>query len=436
MPHNYNVLILGNGAREHAIAWKISQSKLLNNLYITPGNPGTALCGVNLNIPLSNFDEIKKIIWEKDIDIVVVGPEEPLVKGFADAIRSDKVLEKVMVIGPTQLGAMIEGSKAFAKSFMKKYNIPTAQYQSFHKNQYDEAIQFIKQLNPPYVIKADGLAAGKGVIIAQTFDEAKNTIEEMFAGKFGKSSETIVIEEYLRGIEVSYFILCNENQYVLLPEAKDYKRIGENDTGPNTGGMGTVSPALGISTNEFTQKVIDKIIQPTLNGLLEEKISYCGFIFFGLMNVNGEPYVIEYNCRLGDPETESIMLRIDSDLLELFEKTWNKELNNYDVKISDKCAATVILASKGYPEKFEKGFPISIETNQIKSQIFHAGTAIKDNKLVTNGGRVLAVSSLADTLEEALTMSYNSIEHIHFENKYFRKDIGADVLSLIKNTVT
>lgn len=426
----YNVLVVGSGAREHALSWKISQSKWLNNLYITPGNLGTALCGTNLNIPVNEFENIKKVLWEKAIDIVVIGPEDPLVKGLADAILEDKVLSDVIVIGPRRAGAMLEGSKAFAKAFMQKYGIPTARYQRFEKSQEKEALDFLEEMKAPYVIKADGLAAGKGVVIAETKEQAVRTIQEMFAGKFGKASETLVVEEFLKGIEVSYFVLCHEEQFVLLPEAKDYKRIGENDTGLNTGGMGTVSPASGVATNAFTQKVIEKIVIPSLHGLKAEGISYCGFIFFGLMNVDGEPYVIEYNCRLGDPETESILLRIESDLVELFVKTGEKQLSPTDIKISEECAATVILASKGYPETFEKDFEIKIEEEKIVSHIFHAGTSIKDGRLVTNGGRVLAVSSIGKSLEEALQKSYQSIEHIHFENKYFRKDIGQDILKM------
>ncbi|RME18965.1 MAG: phosphoribosylamine--glycine ligase [Bacteroidetes bacterium] len=426
-----NVLIIGNGAREHAIAWKISQSKHLNQLYIIPGNPGTAQCGININIPATNFDEIRKIIWEKDIDIVIVGPEEPLVKGITDAITSDKILKDIIVIGPTQKGAMLEGSKQFAKDFMHQYNIPTAKYQKFNKHQIKEAYRFIDTLTPPYVIKADGLAAGKGVVIAESIQQAQQTIQEFFNGKFGKASENIVIEEFLSGIEVSYFILCNGKNYVLLPEAKDYKRIGENDTGLNTGGMGTVSPAEGIATKEFTDKVIRQIIEPTLNGLEKENIPYCGFIFFGLMNVNGNPYVIEYNCRLGDPETESILTRIENDLIDLFEKTWHKQLTPDTIQISTKKAATVILASKGYPEHFEKGFEIKIEPNiPSHTHIFHAGTKIENNQLLTNGGRVMAITSLGSTLQEALQYSYNAIEKIYFENKYYRKDIGQDILKI------
>lgn len=428
----YNVLLLGSGAREHAIAWKISQSKLLNHLYIAPGNPGTALCGTNLDINVNDFEKLKKAIWEKDINIVVIGPEDPLVNGISDEILADKVLSNVIVIGPNKQGAKLEGSKSFAKKFMQKYNIPTARYQQFEKDQIQAAFEFLQTLSAPYVIKADGLAAGKGVVIAHDYQEAQNTIHEMFNGKFGKASEKIVIEEFLRGIEVSYFVLCNEENYVLLPDAKDYKRVGDNDTGPNTGGMGTISPAYGISTDVFTQKVIQKIIEPTLHGLKSEGISYCGFIFFGLMNVDGEPYVIEYNCRLGDPETESIMLRIESDVLELFEKTWNKQLTPDSIKISSTYVATVILASRGYPDKYEKGYEIRIDKDKIQSQLFHAGTSLKNNQLVTNGGRVIAVSSLGDTLQDAIHKSYHSIQYIHFENKYFRKDIGQDILKMLQ----
>lgn len=427
-----NVLIIGSGAREHAIAWKISQSKKLGQLYIAPGNPGTAQCGTNVNVSSNDIDNIKKLIWEKDIDIVVVGPEDPLVNGLTDAILSDKVLNDVIVIGPVKQGAMLEGSKQFAKDFMSKYNIPTARYKKFNKNHKQAALEFLQTLSSPYVIKADGLAAGKGVVIANTISEAEQTITEFFNGKFGNASENIVIEEFLDGIEVSYFILCNGKNYVLLPEAKDYKRIGENNTGPNTGGMGTVSPVENIATPEFTQKVIQKIIEPTLSGLEKENISYCGFIFFGLMNVNGNPYVIEYNCRLGDPETESILSRIETDFIELIENTWNQQLNYQTIKMSDKKAATVILASKGYPEKFEKGFKINIDKNKLPEDvhIFHAGTKIENENLLTNGGRVMAITSLADTLEEALEKVYNAIQYIHFDNKYYRKDIGQDILKL------
>lgn len=432
-----NILLIGSGAREHTLAWKISQSKHLNQLYIIPGNPGTAQCGTNINIPTTNFDEIKKIIWEKDIDIVVVGPEEPLVKGITDVITSDKILQDVIVIGPAQKGAMLEGSKQFAKDFMHKYNIPTAKYQKFNKNQINDAYSFLDTLTPPYVIKADGLAAGKGVVIAENIQDAHQTIKEFFNGKFGPASENIVIEEFLTGIEVSYFILCNGKNYVLLPEAKDYKRIGENDTGLNTGGMGTVSPAEGIATKEFTQKVIQQIIEPTLNGLEQEKINYCGFIFFGLMNVNGNPYVIEYNCRLGDPETESILPRIENDLIDLFEKTWHKQLTSDTIHISDKKAATVILASKGYPEHFEKGIEIKIDKDiPLNTHIFHAGTKTENNRLLTNGGRVMAVTSLGNSLQQALQYSYKAIEKIHFENKYYRKDIGQDILKISAKSST
>lgn len=425
-----NVLLLGSGAREHAIAWKVSQSKKLNQLYIAPGNPGTSHCGTNVDISANDFDSIKKLIWEKDIDLIIVGPEDPLVNGITDVILSDKVLSNLIVIGPSEKGAMLEGSKQFAKDFMNKYNIPTARYQKFNKLQKADAVQFLQTLSPPYVIKADGLAAGKGVVIAHHFNEAEQTITEFFNGKFGTASENIVIEEFLNGVEVSYFILCNGTNYVLLPEAKDYKRIGENDTGPNTGGMGTVSPVENIATQEFTQKVVKQIIEPTLSGLQKENISYCGFIFFGLMNVNGTPYVIEYNCRLGDPEAESILPRIETDFIELLEKTGHKQLHKNCIKISEKKSATVILASKGYPEQFEKGFEIKIKNEKTHpdTHIFFAGVKSEHDKLLTNGGRIMAVTSLGNTLEEALQHSYESIQQIHFENKYFRKDIGQDIL--------
>ncbi len=426
-----NVLLIGGGGREHTLAWKISQSKLLTNLFIAPGNPGTAHCGTNLNIAVNDITAIKKAVWENDIDLVIVGPEDPLVNGLSDEILADEVLKDVMVIGPKKVGAQLEGSKKFAKEFMLKHNIPTARYKSFVTSQSADAKSFLKELSAPYVIKADGLAAGKGVVIAQTLNEAEQTIDEMLGGKFGKASETLVIEEFLQGIEVSYFVLCNNDKYVLLPNAKDYKRIGDNDTGLNTGGMGTISPASGVATDSFTQKVIQKVIEPTLQGLKKDNIDYCGFIFFGLISVDGNPYVIEYNCRLGDPETESIMLRIESDLLELFQNCWNKKILPNQIKISDNAAATVILASQGYPEKFEKGFEITIDESKLKSHIFHAGTMLKNDVVTTSGGRVIAVSSVGKNLSEALQNSYTSINYIHFQNKYFRKDIGQDILKLI-----
>ncbi|MBQ9215005.1 MAG: phosphoribosylamine--glycine ligase [Bacteroidales bacterium] len=423
-----NVLLIGSGGRECALAWKISQSPLLTKLYAAPGNPGIAEYAENLDIKVSDFDSIIKAIDQKQIDIVVVGPEIPLIDGLTDKINQHS--PKTLVVGPKKDGAQLEGSKDFAKQFMVKYNIPTAKYKTFSKDTYNQAVEFLQTLSSPYVLKADGPAAGKGVIIENDFNIACQELKEMFDGKFGESSSEVVIEEFLSGIELSVFVLTDgQGGYVILPEAKDYKRIGENDSGPNTGGMGSVSPVI-FADNVFMQKVEDKIIKPTINGLLSEKIDYRGFIFFGLINVLGEPYVIEYNVRMGDPETQSVMLRIDSDLLELMKYAALGELKGKGIEISSKAAATVVLASGGYPDSYKKGLEISGIENVSGSTIFHAGTKLKDGKLLTDGGRVLTVSSLGKDFSEALEKSLLQIKKISFENAYYRRDIGKDLLKL------
>ncbi len=423
-----NVLLIGSGGRECALAWKISQSPLLTKLYAAPGNPGIAEYAENLDIKVSDFDSIIKAIDQKQIDIVVVGPEIPLIDGLTDKINQHS--PKTLVVGPKKDGAQLEGSKDFAKQFMVKYNIPTAKYKTFSKDTYNQAVEFLQTLSSPYVLKADGPAAGKGVIIENDFNIACQELKEMFDGKFGESSSEVVIEEFLSGIELSVFVLTDgQGGYVILPEAKDYKRIGENDSGPNTGGMGSVSPVI-FADNVFMQKVEDKIIKPTINGLLSEKIDYRGFIFFGLINVLGEPYVIEYNVRMGDPETQSVMLRIDSDLLELMKYAALGELKGKGIEISSKAAATVVLASGGYPDSYKKGLEISGIENVSGSTVFHAGTKLKDGKLLTDGGRVLTVSSLGKDFSEALEKSLLQIKKISFENAYYRRDIGKDLLKL------
>lgn len=423
-----NVLLIGSGGRECALAWKISQSPLLTKLYAAPGNPGIAEYAENLDIKVSDFDSIIKAIDQKQIDIVVVGPEIPLIDGLTDKINQHS--PKTLVVGPKKDGAQLEGSKDFAKQFMVKYNIPTAKYKTFSKDTYNQAVEFLQTLSSPYVLKADGPAAGKGVIIENDFNIACQELKEMFDGKFGESSSEVVIEEFLSGIELSVFVLTDgQGGYVILPEAKDYKRIGENDSGPNTGGMGSVSPVI-FADNVFMQKVEDKIIKPTINGLLNEKIDYRGFIFFGLINVLGEPYVIEYNVRMGDPETQSVMLRIDSDLLELMKYAALGELKGKGIEISSKAAATVVLASGGYPDSYKKGLEISGIENVSGSTVFHAGTKLKDGKLLTDGGRVLTVSSLGKDFSEALEKSLLQIKKISFENAYYRRDIGKDLLKL------
>jgi phosphoribosylamine---glycine ligase len=427
-----NILLLGSGGREHAIAWKLVQSPKLNKLYIAPGNPGTASIGENLSIDLLDFESIKNAVIEKEINLVIVGPEEPLVKGIHDSFLSDNRVKKIPIIGPTKMGAMLEGSKDFAKAFMIRHKIPTASYQTFTSNQLEEAKKFLETLKPPYVLKADGLAAGKGVVISNELDDAYITIEEFFAGKFGDASKKVVIEEFLDGIELSVFVLTDGKSYVILPEAKDYKRIGDGDTGLNTGGMGAVSP-VPFADKLFMSKVEERVIKPTINGLIQDQIDYKGFIFIGLMNINGEPFVIEYNVRMGDPETEVVFPRIESDLVELFESAGKGNLSNYSIKISPSVAATVILVSGGYPENYEKGKVISGLQNDSETILFHAGTKMVGNTIVTSGGRVLALTSLSRTIEESLAKSYYATNLIEYEGKYYRKDIGKDIIKY-KNT--
>lgn len=427
-----NVLILGSGGREHAFAWKIAQSPLLQNLYIAPGNAGTAHCGTNVNIGVNDFEGIKNLVWEKNVDLVLVGPEDPLVKGIHDFFLADEVLREVPVIGPRKDGAQLEGSKDFSKRFMERHNIPTAKYATFTKDTLYDGHQFLKKLMPPYVLKADGLAAGKGVLIINDLVEAKAELSNMLlGGKFGAASERVVIEEFLQGIELSVFILTDGKSYKLLPAAKDYKRIGEGDTGLNTGGMGAVSP-VPFADETFLKKVEDRIVKPTVKGLADEGIDYRGFIFVGLMNVNGEPFVIEYNCRMGDPETEAVIPRIKSDLLDLLEGVAAQKLQAKEFEIDPRTAVTVVLVSGGYPGEFEKGKVVTGTENAEGTLVFHAGTRQEGDRVLTSGGRVLAVTSLAEGIDEAARQSFAVSDRIEFEKKYFRKDIGNDLVKVAK----
>lgn len=420
-----NVLIIGSGAREHALGWKIKQSPRLRQLYFAPGNPGTAELGINLPVDISNFESLREEVIRHQIGLMVVGPEVPLVAGIHDFFASGNKGE-VKIIGPKKSGAKLEGSKDFAKGFLTRHRIPTAAYSSFTKHEMNDAFQYLERLTPPYVLKADGLAAGKGVIIAETTGEAKKCLREMLGGQFGKASETVIIEEFLSGVEVSVFILTDGKDYVLLPEAKDYKRIGENDTGLNTGGMGAVSP-VPFADQIFMRKVRDRIIEPTLRGIQAENIEYCGFIFFGLINCMGDPYVIEYNVRLGDPETEAILPRIHSDFLELLEAAANKELKNKTIETEELSSAVVMLVSGGYPEEYEKGKEITGIGQGIESLVFHAGTKMESGLLKTAGGRVLALNSKGTDMKEALAKCYRSARLIGFDGKYYRSDIGFDL---------
>jgi phosphoribosylamine---glycine ligase len=421
-----NVLIIGSGGREHALAWKLSQSKKLNNIYVAPGNAGTSTIAKNIDINVADFTILADYIDNNNINLLVVGPEDPLVNGIVDFLKQHPKTNKLKIIGPDKSGALLEGSKEYAKQFMQKYNIPTAKYKAFTKDSLKEAFLFLEELEPPYVLKADGLAAGKGVIILNNISEAKDSLTEMLNGKFGNAGNTVVIEEFLDGVEYSVFALTDGKDFLILPEAKDYKRIGENNTGLNTGGMGAVSP-VPFFNNDFKQQTIDKIIKPTIDGINAEGYDYKGFVFFGLINVKNKPYVIEYNVRLGDPETEVVLPRIDSDLLDLFIATADNKISEKQIQISPKSVSTVMLVSGGYPESYEKGKVISGLDDIEESIVFHAGTSLLDDKICTSGGRVIAISSYGNNIFDALNKSYASIKQISFDKMYYRKDLGFDL---------
>lgn len=421
------ILVLGSGGREHALVWKLSQSEQLTKLFIAPGNAGTADFGLNVDLNPLNFEEVAQFVDAESIDMLVVGPEEPLVNGIADFFLRHPHLSKTMVIGPSKAGAMLEGSKDFAKQFMQSHGVPTAAYRSFHKEQLSEALHYLNSIPGPYVLKASGLAAGKGVVISENLEHARAALTDMMQGKFGDAGSTVVIEEFLSGEECSVFVLTDGKDMVLLPEAKDHKRIGEGDTGLNTGGMGAFSP-VPFCDEVFMEKVMSRIIVPTIAGLKAEEITYKGFIFFGLIKVNNEPYVIEYNCRLGDPETEVILPRLETDLVELFQATWNGTLHQITARFSRQHCATVMVVSGGYPESYKKGFAIAGLDGLKEEMVFHAGTKESENTIQTNGGRVLAFSAMGNTLDEALLKAYKNIEQICFEHLYFRKDIGRGYL--------
>jgi phosphoribosylamine--glycine ligase len=424
-----NILLLGSGGREHAIAWKVSKSPKLQDLYIAPGNAGTSSIGTNVPLSPNDFPSIRDFVLKNNIGMVIVGPEDPLVNGIHDFFLQEEQLKNVALIGPIQKAAMLEGSKDFAKKFMNRHNIPTAAYKMFTKETLDEGIAYLNESHPPYVLKADGLAAGKGVVICSTIEEANQELRSMLMeSKFGAASTRVVIEEFLKGIELSVFVLCDGISYKILPEAKDYKKIGEGDTGPNTGGMGSVSP-VSFADKQFLRKVEDRIIIPTIEGLKSEKTDYKGFIFFGLINVKGDPFVIEYNCRMGDPEAESVIPRIQNDLVDLFLAVSLQQLEKEVIQIDPKYTATVMMVSQGYPDHYEKGKEIIIKENLSDSILFHAGTKTDPNtgNTVTNGGRVIAVTSIGNSMKEALSISYKNVTKIEFEGKQYRKDIGFDL---------
>lgn len=421
-----NILLIGGGGRESALAWKMAKSPYLDQLYVLPGNAGTLQYGKNIKGNPLDFDFVKNVVAGYDIHMVVVGPEDPLVNGITDYFSQQAGLAHVKIIGPGVMGARLEGSKDWAKQFMNRHHIPTAASITVSNHNIEEGFRFIDKLNPPYVLKADGLAAGKGVLITSNSGEAKNLVKEMVNGMFGNASSKIVIEEFLKGIELSCFIAFDGSNYVLLPEAKDYKKVGENDTGPNTGGMGAVSP-VSFADKAFMEKVVNRIIEPTVKGLHAEAIDYRGFIFFGLMNVEGNPFVIEYNCRLGDPETEVIIPRLESDIIELMLAVSNQSLHKFKVQVSSYTAATVMLVSGGYPGEYQKGYIISGLQHVANSVIFHAGTSLENAQTVTSGGRVMAVTSVASGLNQAIKLCYRNAGFIQFEGKYFRPDIGFDI---------
>lgn len=421
------ILVIGSGGREHAIGWKIAQDEKRENIFFLPGNAGTAQIGQNIDGDVMDFVHIKESCIANNIEMVVVGPENPLCAGIYDLFKTDEALKNIALIGPSREGAQLEGSKDFAKAFMAKYDIPTAQYQTFTSDSIEEGKAFMKTLAPPYVLKADGPAAGKGVVILDTYEQASQELEEMLNGKFGEASSKVVIEEFLSGIECSVFVLTDGKNYKILPVAKDYKRIGEGDTGLNTGGMGAISP-VPFADEVFMSKVKERVVLPTLHGIEQENIDYKGFIFIGLISVKGEPFVIEYNVRLGDPETEAIMLRIESSLVDLFKGVANQNLDEVDYKESKQTSATVMLVSQGYPEKYEKGKAITFETDKdYDGAVFHAGTKQQDDQVVTNGGRVISVSAKGDNIPEVLKKAYQQVDKISFEGKFYRKDLGFDL---------